>query len=133
MLWTFSDGILSSYPCAQAERVELGEEVALDFVASALQAGVEEWNHCIRALQAKLENKEEVLKLLNDIFQDSDSLEETVEEIEKRLRELKPIQIRNSDGGLKRLAFKYLLRETHSYKTMPKKSKSGIYINKHVG
>lgn len=68
------------HPCAEAERITLGEECDFHFVSSVLSDAIEMWNTSIQRLRERLEDPQELCKQVRKYSGSSVAVEEEAEE-----------------------------------------------------
>lgn len=84
----------------QVERIDLGEEVDHAYVSSLLEAAIQEWNSCVRALKSELESPEAILKKLEDSGAVEDGeVEETINKVRAETAMLREIALKPSDAN----------------------------------
>ena len=101
--------MLPAQPLAKAERIELGEEVSLNYVKNVLAIGIEQWNWAVKWIMEKSSDPAYILKELelqgaNMEELSEQSLEEAVEQIhQKAVGCLFEISLKPTDTAYKTL------------------------------
>ena len=91
----------------QVERIELGEEVDYDYVATTIEAGIELWNGCLDSIRDKLSDPEKVLSELDKQGEANPELDlqEALKATQERLTCLRKIDLSPTGGAFKLLVF----------------------------